>query len=82
MALKKPKPRAGEARRRATEDLTTSLREKGAKVRMRIVLDVDVDEDDFGRDDFNEHVVEAANRLEDELGGTVVLLTTEEIVQP
>ena len=64
------------------EDLTKTMREKGVKVRMRVVIEIEVPEDKFARDEFNATVVEWAQTLEnfDSGGdGEVVLLTTEEL---
>jgi hypothetical protein len=65
-----------------TEDLTKIVHEaRGAKVRMRVVVEVDLDED-FSRDAFNETVVDWARKIENynSTGDneiTIVLLTTE-----
>lgn len=58
------------------------LRDTGAKVRMRIVVEIDVDDDSYSRDTFNEHVIETVRGLEEDNRGEIVFLTTEELVKP
>lgn len=81
---KKPKTRAGVATRPGStaEDLMQELRDTGAKVRMRIVVEIDVDDDSYSRDTFNEHVIETVRGLEEDNRGEIVFLTTEELVKP
>lgn len=58
------------------------LRDTGAKVRMRVVVEIDVDDDSYSRDTFNEHVIETVRGLEEDNRGEIVFLTTEELVKP
>jgi hypothetical protein len=65
------------------EDLTTTFKKDRVteKVRMRVVIEVDLPEDTFSRDAFNETVIEWAKTLENFDAAEdceVVLLTTEE----
>lgn len=78
--LRKPKPRAGAPTRSTAEDLLPNLRDTGAKVRMRVVLELDVEEDNFDREAFNERTVEVMRQMEHDDLGEIVYLTTEEIV--
>jgi hypothetical protein len=69
------------------EDLTKIVQEqRGARTRMRVVVEVDVEED-FSRDAFNDTVVDWARKIENynATGDNeikIVLLTTEEVSRP
>jgi len=87
--VKKPVVKKRLVRRRGSadehktrEDLTKVVHERAANVRMRVVVEVDVSEEEFARDTFNEVVIDWARTLENfnaQGDCKIVLLTTEEL---
>ena len=81
--MRKPKPRT--TRRNTTEDLTEQLRKRpGGTQRVRVIVEIDISEDHYSRDDLNNAAIASASQFHkhmelDERLCEVVFLTTEEI---